>query len=224
MNGVSLSCDGVSVRWRGRPVLGPLDLEVEPGERLSLLGGAGTGKTGLFQAVVRRDSYDADLRVSGSIRVDGRPVDTGWSLLSLRRRVGFVTPFPTMLPGSVYDNVAFPARVCGERSRSALNSLVERALRTASVWDDVRERLDAPATNFSVGEQQRVAIARAIAQRPGLLLLDQPFALLDEGTGRQVEESLFELPDTTVILATPDQRRASRFSPRVVELERAANG
>jgi phosphate transport system ATP-binding protein len=215
---LSVRCAGLSVSWRSRVVLGPLDLEVGAGERVALLGGSGSGKTGLFQAMVRRDSYDEDLAVTGDLRINERSILSSWPLLALRRQVGFVTPFPVMLPGSVYDNVTFPLRMRGERSQSVINGVVEQALRTAKAWESVRERLSDPATDFSVGEQQRVAIARAVAQQPGLLLLDQPFALLDEGTGRAVEESLCELPDTTVILATPNERRAGRFSPRVIAL------
>ncbi|TNE92155.1 MAG: ATP-binding cassette domain-containing protein [Deltaproteobacteria bacterium] len=218
MNALGIEARELKVRWRGRLVLGPLDLDIGAGERVSLHGAAGSGKSALFQALVRRDAYDRDLRVRGSLRLGSMDVLGERRLSHLRQRVGLVPPFPTMLPGTVYDNVAFAPRMRGVEDRGALDALVEQALRTAALWTQVRDRLDAPATEFSVGEQQRIAMARAMAQQPGVLLLDQPFALLDDATARLLEATLYELPDTTVVLATPDERRASRFSPRVIEL------
>lgn len=219
MTALALSCRELTVHWRGRRVLGPLDLDIEAGEKVALHGGAGTGKSALLQAVVRRDAYDRDLRLSGRVLLGERDVRAERRLATLRQRVGLVPPFPTMLPGSVYDNVAFAPRMRGVTDQGALDAIVERSLRTAALWTDVRDRLGAAATAFSVGQQQRIAIARAIAQKPGLLLLDQPFALLDDGTARLLETTLVELPDTTVVLATPSERRASRFAPRVIALD-----
>ncbi|MCO4746844.1 MAG: ATP-binding cassette domain-containing protein [Proteobacteria bacterium] len=218
MNALSVDCSALEVRWRGRLVLGPLQLAIDAGERVSLHGSSGSGKSGLFQAIVRRDAYDRDLRVTGRLSIGGQSAFAERRLDRHRRRVGMVTAFPTMLPGTVYDNVAFAPRMAGLRDRSAVDARVEAALRTAAVWEDVKDRLSEPPTRFSAGQQQRITIARALAQQPGLLLLDQPFTLLDTVTAQTLESALQQLPDTTIIMATPDERRASRFAARVVEL------
>ena len=209
---------GLVVTWRHRQVLGPLDLDIEAGERVALLGRQRSGKSAFLQALVRRDAWDADLGVRGSLQVYGQDILKLRDLHGHRRTIGFVPSYPTMLPGSVYDNVSYAPRIQEDLGTAALDARVEWSLKAAAVWGATASRLAENAEHFSAGERQRIALARALAQAPRILLLDQPFAMLDSGTATAIQDSLLAIEDLTIILATSNPRRASQFATRVVDL------
>jgi phosphate transport system ATP-binding protein len=161
------------------------------------------------------DEFLPNMRVDGSIRFAGRDVREIQNLYALRRRIGVVFPLPVGLPLSIYDNVALAPRLRGVRSKSELDGIVERCLRRAALWDEVKERLTSLGSLLSGGQQQRLTIARALSQDPELLLLDEFSIAVDPVTTMRIEEVLKELrQEMTVILVTNLVQQARRLADR----------
>jgi phosphate transport system ATP-binding protein len=190
-------------------------------EVTAIIGPSGCGKSTLLRCLNRMHETVPLARVGGSVLFHGRNIyDVGVDPIALRRRVGMVfqrpTPFPTM---SIRDNVAAGLRVqAGERrDRRLVDEIVERALRHAALWNEVKDRLGASATGISGGQQQRLCIARALATAPDVLLLDEPTASLDPLSTQKVEELVYELRSSmTVIIVTHNMQQAARVSDRTV--------
>jgi len=199
-----------------------VDLAVGHHEVTAIIGPSGCGKSTLLRCINRMHETVPGARVTGSIRLAGRDMYApGTNAIAVRRHVGMVfqrpTPFPTM---SIRENVAAGLKVLkgSERpSRSATAEIVERALQRAALWDEVKDRLGAPATGLSGGQQQRLCIARALATEPEVLLLDEPTASLDPISTQRVEELVYELRrDMTVVIVTHNMQQAARVSDRTV--------
>jgi phosphate transport system ATP-binding protein len=157
--------------------------------------------------------------VSGEVLLDGEPVSKVGDVLSLRRRVGMVFPLPVGLPMSVYDNVAWAPRSRGVKRRADLDVIVERALRQAALWDEVKDRLDLLGTRLSGGQQQRLTLARALSMEPEVLCLDEFSIAIDPVTTMKIEEVLVQLKaTTTVVLSTNLVQQARRLADQVVFL------
>ena len=185
----------------------------------AIIGPSGCGKSTLLRCINRMHETVATARVTGRVMLDGMDIYArGVNPIAVRRHIGMVfqrpTPFPTM---SIRDNVAAGLRVAtGKRPTGpALDAIVERALRRAALWDEVKDRLRDSATGLSGGQQQRICIARALATEPDVLLLDEPTASLDPISTQKVEELVYELrQDMTVIIVTHNMQQAARVSDR----------
>jgi len=183
----------------------------------AIIGPSGCGKSTFLRCLNRMHETVPGARVSGRVLVEGTDVYNGKvSAVAVRRRVGMVfqrpTPFPTM---SIRDNVAAGLRVMHDvhRSRRAVDEVVERALRRAALWDEVRDRLHSSATSLSGGQQQRLCIARALATEPAVLLLDEPTASLDPISSQRIEELVYELrSQMTIVIVTHNMQQAARVS------------
>jgi phosphate transport system ATP-binding protein len=181
----------------------------------ALIGPSGCGKSTYLRALNRLHELSEGGWISGRVLLDGEDVyGPRVSPIQLRRRIGMVfqrpTPFPTM---SVYDNVAAGLRVNGRPARQELDEVVERSLREAALWDEVKDRLKTSALALSGGQQQRLCIARTIAPRPEVILLDEPTASLDPGGTQRIEELVFELKRAfTIIIVTHNMQQAARVS------------
>jgi phosphate transport system ATP-binding protein len=181
----------------------------------AMIGPSGCGKSTLLRCLNRMHELSEGGWVTGRVLLDGADIyDDGVDPVQLRRRVGMVfqrpTPFPTM---SIYDNVAAGLRVNGRRSRGEVDQAVERALRQATLWDEVKDRLRDSALALSGGQQQRLCIARAIAPEPEVLLLDEPTASLDPSATQRIEELCHELKVRyTVVIVTHNLQQAARVS------------
>lgn len=192
-----------------------------PSRRISaIVGPAGAGKTTLLRALNRTLELTPGARLSGQVVVDDIDVyATDTDVLALRRRVGMVQPLPVGLPMSIYDNVAFGPRLAGVAAREALDPLVERALRLASLWDEVHDRLGQLGTKLSGGQQQRLTLARALATRPSVLCLDEFSIAIDPITTAHIEETLHALAhETTIIVVTNELAQARRLSSHLALL------
>jgi phosphate transport system ATP-binding protein len=198
-----------------------VSLDVPVNEVTAIIGPSGCGKSTLLRCLNRMHETVASARVEGRVLFHGQDIyDEGVDPIALRRHVGMVfqrpTPFPTM---SIRDNVAAGLRAApGKRpARSQTEEIVERALRQAALWDEVKDRLKASATGISGGQQQRLCIARALATEPQVLLLDEPTASLDPLSTQKVEELVYELRRTmTVVIVTHNMQQAARVSDRTV--------
>lgn len=181
----------------------------------ALIGPSGCGKSTFLRTLNRMHEMSPGGWITGQVLLDGQDVYApGVNAMNLRRRVGMVfqkpTPFPTM---SIFDNVAAGVRVTGRRSRSELSEIVERSLRQAVLWDEVKDRLHRSALALSGGQQQRLCIARTLAPQPEVLLLDEPTASLDPRGTQLIEELLFELrTNFTIVIVTHNLHQAARVS------------
>ena len=181
----------------------------------ALIGPSGCGKSTFLRTLNRMHELSEHGWITGRVLLDGEDIyGPRVNVMQLRRRVGMVfqrpTPFPSM---SIYDNVAAGLRVDGRMPKSELNSLVERALRQAALWDEVKDRLKASAMALSGGQQQRLCLARTIAPSPDVILLDEPTASLDPQGTQRIEELLFELKrEFTIIIVTHNMQQAARVS------------
>jgi phosphate transport system ATP-binding protein len=191
-----------------------LNLSVYEHEILGIIGPANSGKTSFIRAVNRLNDLKPDFKKQGKILLDGKDIDT-LSAEDLRRRVGMVFAMPLSLPMTVYDNVAYGPRRHGVRRKADLNAVVEKALRAASLWDEMKDRLKDSALKLSGGQQQRLCLARTLAVEPEVILFDEPCSGLDPVSTAKVEETMVQLKEKyTQVLVTNNIKQASRVSDR----------
>ena len=201
--------------WYGeKQALFDVDLEIARRQITALIGPSGCGKSTFLRSINRLNELIPGTRVAGALEMDGADVyQKGTDVVALRQRAGMVFQRWNPFPKSIYDNVAFGPRVNGERTPAVLDEIVERSLRRAALWDEVRDRLRESALTLSGGQQQRLCIARALANDPEVLLLDEPASALDPIATQKIEELLFELKgELTVIIVTHNLQQAARVS------------
>jgi len=194
-----------------------LSLNIRSNQILSIFGPAGSGVTTLLRSLNRLNELIPIARMEGDILLDGKSIYSKDVILTeLRRKVGMVFDVPTPLPMSIFDNVAYGPRLRGEKNKKVLSEIVERAIKEAALWDDVKERLKASALSLSGGQQQRLCIARVLALEPEVIVLDRPCSGLDPISTAKIEESLTILKKRfTIVLAPHNLQQASRVSDRV---------
>jgi len=217
------------VRYGHREVLKGISLEVQRNEVLGIIGPAQSGKTTLLRILNRTLDDVPGVVITGAVKVDGVDVRQVKDVFALRRKIGMVAPLPVGLPLSIFDNVAFAPRMAGIRDRSELEERVERSLRQATLWDEVKDRLHSLGTRLSGGQQQRLTIARALSHDPEILCLDEFSIAIDPVTTMRIENVLKNLrAQMTIILATNLVQQARRLADRtgfllngeLVELDR----
>ncbi len=209
-----VSVRDLTIRYGQNAVLRNASFEIPENEIFGIIGPAGSGKTSFLRALNRMDEFTPGMSVDGSITLDGKDVQTWRNLYALRRRIGVVFPLPVGLPLSVYGNVALSPRLRGMK-RPDLDDIVERCLRRAALWDEVKDRLDALGSLLSGGQQQRLTIARALSQEPDLLLLDEFSIAVDPVTTMRIEDVLKELKkEVTIVLVTNLVQQARRLASR----------
>ncbi len=196
-------------------VLKNINLEIEKNAVTALIGPSGCGKTTLLRVFNKMYKFVNGVKVEGEVIFEGKNIldDNSIDDFELRSRIGMVFQKPNPFYMSIYENVAFGPRLRGIRKRSVLDEIVEKSLRAAGIWDEVKDRLHKPATSLSGGQQQRICIARALAVEPEVLLMDEPTSALDPISSAKIEELIFELSkDYTVVIVTHNMQQASRIS------------
>ena len=179
----------------------------------TLIGPSGCGKSTLLKSLNRMNDLVEGCRITGSVTLDGEDIYHGMDVNLLRRRVGMVFQKPNPFPMSVYDNIAYGPRTHGIRARARLDEIVERSLRDAAIWDEVKDRLKKSALGLSGGQQQRLCIARALAVEPEVLLMDEPTSALDPISTSKVEELALSLKERyTIVIVTHNMQQALRIS------------
>lgn len=203
------------VRFARHEVLKSITLDVRRNEVLGIIGPAQSGKTTLLKVINRTIEDNPEVSVTGSVHVEGEDIWKLKDLPALRRKIGMVAPLPVGLPLSIFDNVAFAPRMAGLRDRNELEARVERCLRQAALWDEVKDRLDSLGTRLSGGQQQRLTIARALSHDPEVLCLDEFSIAIDPITTMRIEDVLKELrSQITIILVTNLVQQARRLADR----------
>ncbi|MDQ3545028.1 MAG: phosphate ABC transporter ATP-binding protein PstB [Verrucomicrobiota bacterium] len=196
-------------------VLHEVSLQVPPRAVTAFIGPSGCGKTTLLRCFNRmNDLIDAARIVRGSIVIEGRDInDASVDVVDLRRRIGMVFQKSNPFPKSIYDNIAYGLRIAGVTKRSKINEQVEKSIRAAALWEEVKDRLDRSAYGLSGGQQQRLCIARALAVEPEIILMDEPCSALDPIATAKVEELIRTLKtDYTIVIVTHNMQQAGRCS------------
>jgi phosphate transport system ATP-binding protein len=210
-----LQVEDLAIHYGQKAALQGVSLAVRSNEIFGIIGPANAGKTSFLRALNRMSDFVAGMRVAGRIRFAGRDLAAIENVYALRRRIGVVFPLPVGLPLSIYDNVALAPRLRGVRERAELDEIVERCLRRAALWDEVKDRLQSLGSMLSGGQQQRLTIARALSQEPLLLLLDEFSIAVDPVTTMRIEEVLKELrQEMTIVLVTNLVQQARRLADR----------
>jgi phosphate transport system ATP-binding protein len=207
--------NNLSVAYGRKPALRDVTLEIGEKEIFGIIGPANSGKTTLLKCINRTIDFVVSARVQGEVFVGGEDVCRMRNVYALRRRVGMVFPLPVGLPLSVYENVAYAPRRAGLHDRHELDALVEKCLRQAMLWDEVKDRLDLLGTRLSGGQQQRLTLARALSHRPEILCLDEFSIAIDPVTTMKIEDILLELKEEmTIVLVTNLVHQARRLADR----------
>ena len=191
-----------------------VNLEIEPNKITAFIGPSGCGKSTLLKSLNRMNDLVEGCRIDGKILLDGQDIYAkSTDVNTLRKRVGMVFQKPNPFPMSIYDNVAYGPRTHGIRSKAKLDEIVERSLRNAAIWDEVKDRLKKSALGMSGGQQQRLCIARALAVEPEVLLMDEPTSALDPISTSKIEDLAADLKkDYTIIMVTHNMQQAVRIS------------
>ena len=209
-----LEVEALRLFYGDAPALRWISLEIPRRRITAFIGPSGCGKSTLLRCFNRMNDLVDGARTEGDVRFEGRSIlGNAVDVNLLRKRIGMVFQKSNPFPKSIYDNVAYGPRVHGVRSASALDDLVEKSLRGAALWDEVKDRLRQSALGLSGGQQQRLCIARAIAVEPEVVLLDEPCSALDPVATAKVEDLMLELKkDYTLVIVTHNMQQASRVS------------
>jgi phosphate transport system ATP-binding protein len=212
-----MTARGVQVYYGENHALKDVDVDILSGTVTAFIGPSGCGKSTFLRCLNRMNDTVASARVLGEIKLDGENIyDKRVDPVTLRARVGMVFQKPNPFPKSIYENVAYGPRIHGlTRNKAELDEVVELSLKRAALWNEVKDRLDAPGTGLSGGQQQRLCIARAVATSPEVLLMDEPCSALDPIATAQVEELIDELRSQfSVVIVTHSMQQAARVSQR----------
>ena len=194
-----------------------VNLEIPKGQITALIGPSGCGKSTFLRSLNRMNDLVTGCCITGDIRLMGEDIYGDMDVSLLRKRVGMVFQKPNPFPMSIYDNVAYGPRTHGIRKRAQLDELVERSLRDAAIWDEVKDRLSKSALGLSGGQQQRLCIARAMAAQPEVILMDEPTSALDPISTGRIEDLALDMKEQyTIVIVTHNMQQAARVSDRTV--------
>jgi phosphate transport system ATP-binding protein len=214
-----IAISGLSVRYGGAEALKGISLSIPANEIFTIIGPANSGKSTLLLAINRMIERIPSASVSGQVALNGEPVTSIRDVQELRRRVGMVFAVPIPLPMTIRENVLFGVGMKGKLSRGDADLVVEKSLRDAYLWDEVKDRLGSSALRLSGGQQQRLCIARTLAVQPEVLMFDEPCSGLDPISTAKVEDAMRELKSRhTLILVTNNTKQAARVGDRTAFL------
>ena len=192
-----------------------INLNISPNEITAFIGPSGCGKSTILKSLNRMNDLVEGCRINGKVLLDGQDIYGNMDINLLRKRVGMVFQKPNPFPMSIYDNIAYGPRTHGIRSKVKLDDLVERSLRDAAIWDELKDRLKKSALGLSGGQQQRLCIARALAVEPEVLLMDEPTSALDPISTSKIEDLAVELKKNyTIVMVTHNMQQAARISDK----------
>lgn len=192
-----------------------IDLNIQANEITAFIGPSGCGKSTLLKSLNRMNDLVEGCKITGKILLDGEDIYGDMDINLLRKRVGMVFQKPNPFPMSVYDNIAFGPRTHGIHSKFQLDDIVEKSLRDAAIWDELKDRLKKSALGLSGGQQQRLCIARTLAVEPEVILMDEPTSALDPISTSKIEDLAMELKDKyTIVIVTHNMQQAARISDK----------
>ncbi|NOU67195.1 phosphate ABC transporter ATP-binding protein [Paenibacillus sp. LMG 31461] len=211
-----IKAEKLNLFYGDNQALHDVDLSIETGTIAALIGPSGCGKSTFLRTLNRMNDLIDNVRITGNVAVDGHNIyGSDSDVVSLRKRVGMVFQRPNPFPMSIYDNIAYGPRIHGIKKKSVLDVIVERSLKQAALWDEVKDRLNKSAMGLSGGQQQRLCIARLLAVEPDVLLMDEPTSALDPISTLKVEELTQTLKEKyTIIIVTHNMQQAARISDK----------
>ena len=212
----AITVKDVDLYYGSFQALKKINMEMPKHQITAMIGPSGCGKSTLLKSLNRMNDLVEGCRVEGKITIGGKDIyDKGIDLSALRKNVGMVFQKPNPFPMSVYDNIAYGPRTFGIKKKSTLDEIVERSLKGAAMWDELKDRLNKSALGLSGGQQQRLCIARALAVGPQILLMDEPTSALDPISTGKIEELCEELKnDVTIVMVTHNMQQAARISDK----------
>lgn len=212
---IKINVDNLELFYGNFKALKGIDMEIKKNEITALIGPSGCGKSTFLKTLNRMNDLEDGVKVTGRIHLDGVDIYKEMDSITLRHRVGMVFQQPNPFPKSIYDNVAYGPRIHGIRKKSQLDEIVERSLRQAAIWDELKDRLNKSALGLSGGQQQRLCIARTLAVQPDVILMDEPTSALDPISTMKIEDLALELKkDYTIVIVTHNMQQASRISDK----------
>ena len=211
-----ITVEGLDLWYGSTQALHHVDMDIPEQSITALIGPSGCGKSTFLKTLDRMNDLVPGVRIEGTVRYDGKDIFAAdVDVNELRRQVGMVFQKPNPFPMSIYDNVAYGPRTHGVRNRAKLDEIVEQSLRSAAIWDEVKDRLRKNALGLSGGQQQRLCIARALAVEPRVLLMDEPTSALDPISTSKIEDLAMELKKRyTIVIVTHNMQQALRISDR----------
>ena len=210
---IKFSIKNTNLHYGNFHALKNINMEIPEKKITAFIGPSGCGKSTLLKTLNRMNDLVEGVRIDGEIKLDGEDIYRETDIIDLRKRVGMVFQQPNPFPMSIYDNIAYGPRTHGIKKKSELDEIVEKSLKDAAIWDEVKDRLKKNALGLSGGQQQRICIARALAVKPDVLLMDEPTSALDPISTLKIEDLAVELKkDYTIIMVTHNMQQASRIS------------
>jgi phosphate transport system ATP-binding protein len=211
---VKMQTEQLSVFYRNFKAITDVNLSLYAQKITAIIGPSGCGKSTLLRALNRMNDLVSGSRAEGQVYLDKEPLyETGVDVVDVRRRIGMVFQRPNPFPKSIYDNVAYGPRLYGMHRKGELDALVEKSLRQAALWEEVKDKLHQSGLSLSGGQQQRLCIARAIAVQPEVILMDEPAAALDPISTLRIEELMHDIvKEYTIIIVTHNMQQAARVS------------
>ena len=192
-----------------------INLDIKEKEITAFIGPSGCGKSTFLKTLNRMNDLVESTKITGDICLDGTDIYKNMDAIELRRRVGMVFQQPNPFPKSIYDNIAYGPRIFGIKKKSELDEIVERSLKQAAIWDELKDRLNTSALGLSGGQQQRLCIARTLAAQPSVILMDEPTSALDPISTQKIEDLALELKrQYTIVIVTHNMQQAKRISDR----------
>ena len=212
-----INISGLDLYYGDFHALRNVNLPILSNEITAFIGPSGCGKSTLLKSLNRMNDLVEGCKITGEITLDGTDIYHNIDTNELRKRVGMVFQKPNPFPMSIYDNIAYGPRTHGIRNRAQLDEIVEKSLRDAAIWDEVKDRLKKSALGLSGGQQQRICIARALAVNPEVILMDEPTSALDPISTSKIEDLVIELKkDYTIVMVTHNMQQATRVSDKTV--------
>ena len=208
-----LSVKDLDLYYGEKQALKKINMEIKANKVTALIGPSGCGKSTFLRTLNRMNDLIDNVKIEGTIKVDGEDIYKNNDVIKLRTKIGMVFQKPNLFPMSIYDNVAYGPRIHGIKDKKTLDKIVEESLKGAAIWDEVKDRLKSPALGLSGGQQQRVCIARTIAMKPEVILMDEPTSALDPISTAKVEDLIFELKkDYNIVRVNHNMKQAARIS------------
>lgn len=215
MNKSKISIKDMELYYGDFKAIKGISLEIPENKITAFIGPSGCGKSTVLKSLNRMNDLVEGCKITGDILLDGEDIYGTMDPILLRKRVGMVFQKPNPFPMSVYDNIAFGPRTHGIKNKAQLDEIVEKSLRDAAIWDELKDRLKKSALGLSGGQQQRLCIARALAVNPEVLLMDEPTSALDPISTNKIEELATELKkDYTIVMVTHNMQQAARISDK----------
>jgi phosphate transport system ATP-binding protein len=214
LKSIKISTKNLNLYYGKNQALKDINIEIEANKITAFIGPSGCGKSTYLRTINRMNDLIGGVKITGEVKIDDEDVYAkSTDIVALRRKVGMVFQKSNAFPKSIYENVAYGAKINGIRKKEWLDDIVQTSLEKAAIWDEVKDRLDDNAIGLSGGQQQRVCIARALAVNPSVILMDEPASALDPISTSKIEELIFTLKKSiTIVIVTHNMQQASRVS------------